>query len=75
MEIYRNLAGDSSVVGYELGESTIKVKFTDGSVYLYDNANTGRMNVEEMKRLAREGQGLHGFIKRYVRNDYAEKLA
>jgi hypothetical protein len=51
------------------------VKFTDGSVYLYDNVNTGRMNVEEMQRLAKEGQGLHGFIKRYVRYDFAEKLA
>lgn len=75
MEIYRNLAGDSSVVGYEVGEGNIKVKFSDGSMYLYDNHNTGRMNIEEMQRLAKEGQGLHGFIKRYVRNDYAEKLA
>jgi hypothetical protein len=75
MEIYKNLGGDSSVVGYVLGNEDITVKFSDGSMYLYDNVNTGRMNVEEMKKLAREGQGLHGFIKRYIRNNYAAKLA
>jgi hypothetical protein len=75
MEIYKNLGGDSSVVGYELADNNIKIKFCDGAVYLYDGVNTGRMNVEEMKKLAVKGQGLNGFINRYIRNNYAAKLA
>lgn len=73
MERYANLGGDSGVVGYEIGNDFIRVQFSDGSVYLYTNASAGAENIEQMKRLARNGQGLNAFINRHVRKAYAQR--
>lgn len=74
MERYRNLGGDSGVVAYELGNTSIKVQFRDGSVYLYTYESAGVSNIEHMKQLAVQGQGLNSFISRVVRKGYASKL-
>jgi hypothetical protein len=74
MERYNNLGGDSSAVAYEIGNDYIKVKFVDGSVYLYNYLSAGSQNIEEMKRLAIRGEGLSSFISKYVRKSYASKL-
>jgi hypothetical protein len=74
MERYRDLDGDSNVLEYELGNDYIKVRFADGSVYLYTYLSTGSQNVEEMKRLAVVGEGLNKFISKFVRKNYASKL-
>lgn len=71
MERYANLGGDSNVVGYEIGNDFIKVQFSDGSIYLYTYASAGASNIEQMKKLARNGQGLNAFIIRNVRYKYA----
>lgn len=73
VEIYANLGGDSSVVGYEIGSDFIKVQFSDGSIYVYTYASAGASNIEHMKRLARSGQGLNSFINRVVRKAYARR--
>ena len=57
MEVYKNLGGDSGVVAYEIGNDYVRVKFSDGSIYLYTNGRAGSHNIREMKRLARQGQG------------------
>jgi hypothetical protein len=74
MKPYKNLAGNSGVAAYEIGEDYVKIKFRDGVVYLYSYNRPGRDNVERMKELAEEGRGLSTFISRYVRDDYAVKL-
>lgn len=73
MERYRNLGGDSSVVAYEIGHDFIRVRFSDGAIYLYTYASAGSQNIEHMKQLARQGQGLNSFIIRNVRKAYARK--
>ena len=73
MERYKNLGGNSGVVGYEIGTDFIRVQFSDGSVYLYTYASAGAHNVEQMKQLARMGQGLNAFINRHVRKAYERK--
>jgi hypothetical protein len=73
MERYRNLGGDSSVVAYEIGHDFIRVQFSDGAIYLYTYASAGSQNIEHMKQLARQGQGLNSFIIRNVRKAYARK--
>lgn len=73
MERYANLGGNSNVVGYEIGNDFIRVQFSDGSIYLYTYESTGVDNIEQMKRLARNGQGLNAFINRHVRKAYACK--
>ena len=73
MERYRNLGGDSGVVAYEIGADFIRVQFSDGSIYLYTNASAGPRNIEHMKQLASDGQGLNAFINTTVRKAYARK--
>jgi hypothetical protein len=74
MERYANRGGDSNVVAYEIDQSSIKVQFGDGSIYLYTAQSVGVGNLEHMKQLARAGQGLNSFINRAVRKSYASKL-
>lgn len=75
MERYANNGGDSNVVAYEIEQSSIKVQFGDGSMYLYTNQSTGVENIERMKQLAQAGQGLNSYIGRVVRKRYASKLS
>jgi hypothetical protein len=65
MERYKNLGGDSNVVGYELG---------DGSLYEYTNASAGVAVIATMQRLAVSGQGLNSFISKTVRQAYSRKI-
>ena len=74
MSIYANSGGDSGIISYEPGPDSITVTFQDGATYLYNYAVTGQNNVEQMKALAKAGQGLHAFINITVRKNYAAKL-
>ncbi len=74
MEQYKNLGRDSGVMAYEIGSDYIKVEFNDGAIYLYTYASAGSENIEEMKKLAIEGEGLNSFINTHVRKDYESKL-
>ena len=75
MSTYKNLSGNSGVVAYEIRQEAIVVVFNDGHCrnYQYDYASAGRLNVEEMKRLAVLGQGLNTFIMNNVRKRYSSK--
>jgi hypothetical protein len=74
MECYKNLGGNSGVVGYEISQDAITVQFSDGATYLYTSQSAGSSNLAEMQRLAIAGQGLNSFISRIVRKKYARKL-
>jgi len=74
MNVYLNRGGDSGVRGYEVGDDYIKVGFYDGSLYEYTYASAGSGNVEYMKRLAIEGEGLNAFINATVKYGYSRKL-
>jgi hypothetical protein len=71
MTPYKRLSGDSGVLAYLIEARSIRVKFVDGKVYTYSYASTGRDRVEQMKLLARAGQGLSTYISKYVRDAYA----
>ena len=70
MQRYANYGGHSSIAGYEIEPTRIRVMFSDGTVYSYSYASAGINNVERMKQLAMSGQGLNSFIMRNVRNSY-----
>lgn len=70
MEIYKNLGNDSSVRAFSIGVDYIDVKFATGPVYRYSYNSAGRDNVEQMKLLARLGDGLGSFIQRNVKYKY-----
>ena len=67
---YRNIAGNSGVMAYEIGTDHISVQFIDGKIYVYSYASAGKKNVERMKRLALRGHGLSTFISKTVRDKY-----
>ncbi len=70
---YKNLGGDSGVYSYEIGDSWIRIKFSDGSVYLYTSSKPGVSEVNKMKQLAEAGQGLNEYINRYIRKNFERK--
>lgn len=73
MDRYLNLGGDSQVTGYELGPSSVRVRFKDGSIYRYTVASAGAQNIQQMKHLAVQGHGLNAFINTTVRKMYEAK--
>jgi len=73
MERYANLGGHSGIKAYEAGEGCIRVRFSNGSVYLYTDASAGAHNITQMKRLARRGRGLATFISTTVHDRYARR--
>ncbi len=74
MERYKDLNGNSGVVGFDLAPASITVYFEDGSEYLYTSTSAGTSNLGEMQNLARKGSGLNTFINQHVKKGYAQKL-
>jgi hypothetical protein len=74
METYRNLGGRSGVVAFDLGTDSITIEYANGGVYLYTNSSAGAANIEQMKKLARQGSGLNTFINQQIREKYQAKI-
>lgn len=70
MTKYENKGRDSGILAYEISDSKISIKFSDGSVYHYSYASAGQSNVEQMKKLAQQGEGLNSFINTHVKFKY-----
>jgi len=70
---YADTDADSSVDSYEVGADYIRIRFTDGSIYLYTYASAGEANINQMKTLAKAGSGLNSFIMNNVKYEYESK--
>ena len=71
MQTYRDVDRDSGVEAFELTPNSIIVKFKGSArTYEYSHASAGVANVDEMKRLALSGDGLHSYINRRARLNY-----
>ena len=70
MDLYADIGRKSGVRAYEIGDDYIDVMFSSGAVYRYSYRSTGVAKIEEMKRLATQGQGLNSFIKKYANKNY-----
>jgi hypothetical protein len=69
---YKNLDGHSSVVEYEIGVNSIKVRFrSDIKIYVYDYVSPGQTHVERMKKLAIGGKGLASYMSRNIKENYS----
>jgi hypothetical protein len=75
MPKYREVDGDSGVIGYEYGPDWIEVEFEKGTsrFYRYTYLSAGSDHVEKLKGLADAGEGLNSYINRYVARRYASK--
>ncbi|MBO1280585.1 hypothetical protein [Acinetobacter nosocomialis] len=68
MERYLDLDGDSGVFAYEIGDTYIRVQFDRTfKIYTYSYRSAGVARVEDMKQLARNGDGLNSYIMRYAK--------
>jgi hypothetical protein len=74
MQPYKNHNRDTGVVAYETGDNDIAVKFKDGSVYLYTIQSAGQEAIDQMKSLAKKGEGLTTYINQHVKDRYASKI-
>ncbi len=71
MEIYTDIDRDSGVHGYEINDTSITVYFKGNSKpYTYSHLKAGQYHVENMKRLARSGDGLNEYINDHVKKAY-----
>lgn len=71
MQHYLDIDGDSNVEAYDIGPDYIGVKFFGTTkIYQYSYQSAGRENVETMKRLAKNGDGLNSFINKNVKYLY-----
>ena len=78
MEIYANKNGDSGVARYQVGDSHIIIefkpnKYSKDTFYKYTYVSAGQVAVEEMRRLAEQGHGLHSYITTKVKKGYLSK--
>ncbi|WP_345950900.1 hypothetical protein ABDD95_05510 [Mucilaginibacter sp. PAMB04274] len=74
MTRYQNTSRDSGVVAYQIEADRILVQFASGDIYAYTYKKPGKVMVEQMKELARQGRGLSTFISKAVRGRYERKL-
>lgn len=74
MTLYKNNGGDSGVYSYEIGQDYIIVTFDSGHSYEYTNYSTGYEHIENMKSLAKQGEGLNSYINKYVQKKYSRKF-
>ena len=70
MQQYKNLGRNSGIKAFSIGEDYIDVQYDDSSVYRYSYKSAGITKIEQMKRLALQGQGLNSYITRNARKDY-----
>ena len=70
MQRYADTDHDSGVSHFEIDDTSITVLFKSNSKsYRYSYGKAGMHHVEQMKRLARAGDGLNEYI-----NDHVKKL-
>ncbi len=71
VERYLDLDGDSGIHAYEIGDTYIRVQFDRTfKIYTYSYRSAGAARVEDMKQLARNGDGLNSYIMRYAKTLY-----
>tara|TARA_R110002050_G_scaffold202806_1_gene338024 strand:- start:22178 stop:22438 length:261 start_codon:yes stop_codon:yes gene_type:complete len=74
MALYRNSRGDSGVYSYEIGSNKIIVTFNSNVSYEYTYQSASIEHIENMKSLAKQGQGLNSYINKYVKKRYSKIL-
>ncbi len=64
MKQYKDTDNDSNIEAYEYGDNWITIRFKDDSEYDYSNETVSQYELNQMKLLADEGDGLNAFINK-----------
>ena len=62
MKAYKDIDGDSWVIAYEYGNDFINVQFNKWAIYTYTYSSAWTWNIEHMKKLADQWEGLNAYI-------------
>lgn len=71
---YLTTAVTPNATGYATGRTWIIVQFKGDALYLYTTASCGVDHIRELKRLAKQGEGLDAYIRQHVWKSYASRL-
>ena len=74
MALYQNEGGDSGIRSYQILPTCIIITFSTNVSYEYTYQSVGSNNIETMKSLAIQGEGLNSFINKNVKFKYSRKL-
>lgn len=67
-------SGGAGVSAFEIGENYLIARFkSDEEIYLYNEENPGREDVEQMINRARKDEGLSTYINTIVKGKYIAK--
>lgn len=73
MKLYKNLDNDYSITHYQITNYNIIVWFRGKKAYSYsNNGEAGKLHVDKMKQLAKNGKGLNDYIQNNVWSGYDE---
>lgn len=64
MQTYKDQDKNSNIIGYEYGEDWIRIYFKDHSEYDYSGSSCGQFQINQMKYLADQGDGLNAYINK-----------
>lgn len=71
MQKYADIDNDSGVDSYQIDDTSITVLFKGGSKpYTYSYESAGQHHIDQMKQLARSGDGLNAYINHNVKYKY-----
>ena len=74
MERYLNKDGNSGVSEYKINDDSIELVFKKSNVvYTYNEIRPGKTDVDEMKRLAKDGRVLSTYVSQVVKDNYYSK--
>ena len=76
MQGYANRGGDSGIEAFRIDDDSICIQFfKGGGAYTYTIESVGAEHIENLKRLAIEGEGLNEYLNRNreVYKGYASK--
>ena len=68
MKDYQNFNSRTGIEAFEDGDDFIRILFKGNNIYRYESKSAGKEVVEEMKRLANEGEGLTAYINTHKPN-------
>ncbi len=74
MTLYQNAGRDSGIRSYQIGPTSIIITFSNNASYEYTYQSAGGNNIETMKSLAIQGEGLNSFINNNVKFKYSRKI-
>lgn len=74
MQPYTDRDGDQTIIGYEDGDDFIRIHYQDGTVLEFLAREVSLAHVINLRQLARLGDGLPHYLRRFVNLRLARRI-